>query len=87
MGIFFETRFYPNISDSKTYIVLSSIDRILQFDGMERGWIKAEDLLRICHKEVSPTQLTTNSWVVETLSTTLAGAGAATAETIRLPVY
>ncbi len=80
MGIFFETRFYPNISDSKTFIVLSSIDRILQFSDLERGWIKAEDLLRIYHEKVSSTQLTTNSWVVETLLSTQG-------ETMRLPVY
>jgi hypothetical protein len=80
MSIFFETRFYPNIHDSKTFIVLSSIDRILQFSDMERGWIKAEDLLRIHHEKVNSTQLTTNSWVVETLLSTQG-------ETMRLPVY
>ena len=70
MGIYFQTRFYPNMSDSSRYTVLSAMDRILDYYDMERGWVKAEDLLRIYTDRVKSTDLTTNSWVVEYMWTT-----------------
>lgn len=63
MGIYFQTRFYPNMSDSRRYTVLAAMDRILHFNDMERGWVKAEELLS--KGLVSSTDLTTNSWLVE----------------------
>ena len=70
MGIYFQTRFYPNMSDSSRYTVLSAMDRVLDYYDMERGWVKAEDLLRIYADRVKSTDLTTNSWVVEYMWTT-----------------
>ncbi len=63
MGIYFQTRFYPNMSDSSRYTVLAAMERILNFNDMERGWVKAEELLS--KGLVSSTELTTNSWLVE----------------------
>jgi hypothetical protein len=65
MGIYFQTRFYPNMSDSGTYTVLSAMNRVLDYQDMERGWVRAEDLLRIFPDKVHSTDLSTNSWVVE----------------------
>lgn len=65
MGIYFQTRFYPNMSDSSRYTVLAAMDRIIDYHDMERGWVKAEELLRDFAGRVSPTDLTTNSWLVE----------------------
>jgi hypothetical protein len=65
MGIYFQTRFYPNMSDTSRYTVLSAMNRILDFHDMDRGWVRAEDLLQVYKDKVSSTDLTTNSWVVE----------------------
>lgn len=65
MGFYFQTRFYPNMSDSGTYKVLGAMNRIIDYADMERGWFRADDLLRIYSEQVSPTDLSTNSWVVE----------------------
>ncbi len=86
MGIYFQTRFYPNMSDSSRYTVLGATDRILTYQDMERGWMRAEELLTTYRDKVSPTDLTTNSWVAEfmwsshELNTELK-------EVRRLPVY
>lgn len=65
MGIYFQTRFYPNMSDSSRYTVLAATDRIIDYHDMECGWVKTEELLRNFADRVRPTDLTTNSWVVE----------------------
>ena len=70
MGIYFQTRFYPNMSDSSRFTVLSAMNRVIDYHDMERGWIKAEELLRTYGDRVSPTDLTTNSWIVEYMWTT-----------------
>jgi hypothetical protein len=65
MTTYFQTRFYPNMSVSSGFVVLSEKDRILDFNDMVRGWVKAEDLLRTYAANVSSTDLTTKSWVIE----------------------
>jgi hypothetical protein len=70
MGIYFQTRFYPNMSDTSRYTVLAATNRILDFHDMDRGWVRAENLLQVYNDKVSPTDLTTNSWVVEYMWTT-----------------
>lgn len=65
MGVYFQTRFYPNMSDTSRYTVLAAMGRILDYQDMERGWVRAEELLGTYRDKVSPTDLTTNSWIVE----------------------
>lgn len=70
MGFYFQTRFYPNMSESGNYKVLAAMNRIIDNADVERGWIRAEDLLRNFPEKVSSTDLTTNSWIVEYIWTT-----------------
>jgi len=65
MGIYFQTRFYPNMMDSSCYTVLAAMDRVLTYQDIERGWVRAEELLVTYRDKVSSTDLTTNSWIVE----------------------
>ena len=65
MGIYFQTRFYPNMSDMSRYTVLGATNRILDAEDTDRGWVHAENLLQVYKDKVSPIDLTTNSWVVE----------------------
>lgn len=88
MGLFFETRFYPNMMDTRHYIVLANAFGVLDASDKERGWVRAEELLQVFAKKVSPTDLTTNSWVVELVVTTLESeTDASPMEVYRLPVH
>jgi hypothetical protein len=87
MGVYFQTRFYPNMSDTSRYTVLATVDRVLDFHDMERGWVRAEELLRVYKDKVAATDLTTNSWVVEFMTPTHEVDSVALQEVRRLPVY
>ncbi len=84
MSVYFQIRFYPNVSNSRTVVLLSDTELILKPVDMERGWVRVEELLSLFPSKLLSTQLTTNAWVVELMRT---APDTEWHEIRRLPVY
>jgi len=86
MGLYYQTRFYPTMSDTSRFVVLANTVGIVDAEDKARGWVRAEDLLCVFPRQVSPTDLTTNSWIVEYVQTSLTDPPAEPIELLRLQV-
>ena len=87
MGLFFQTRFYPNMSDPRRFVVLANTLGVLDFTDKERGWVRAEELICVFPRKVSSIDLTTNSWIVEIMETSHESGDASPSEVYRLPIH
>lgn len=87
MGTFFQTRFYPNILDPECFRVLAAMDRVINADDMERGWIPAEQLIGKFPGKVSEDEIGLMTYVTEHIWTTHEGNPSPLIEVRRLPVH
>lgn len=86
MGTFFQTRFYPNILDPENFRVLAALDRVINADDMDRGWMSAEQLIKKFPSKVSEEDIGLMSFVTEHIWTTHEGNPSPLTEIRRLPV-
>jgi|GEM_PF-5909128 len=75
MGFYWQTIFYKNIHSENlhhdtNFVVLSSINKIIDKDDIERGYIRKDDLLKYCSKldlslPVTEADIGDGSYIVE----------------------
>lgn len=95
MGIYWLTRFYSNIRQSMksdSFIILGTIDPLINEADVSRGYVLAEELLSLRRWEdsklvsiVTEEEITSDSWIVE-YQWTSANMSADPIETRRFPV-
>jgi hypothetical protein len=73
MSVLFETRLYPNRSDTSSSLLLASDKRILDYSDVERGWVTTDQLQRHLPKGSPPSVISADTRVIETMTVTHKG--------------
>jgi hypothetical protein len=70
MGIYYVTKFYPNINNKNIFFTLGNINAFLTESDMFCGYINANDIFVFTNGKITAEDITEQSYVVEYIVTT-----------------
>lgn len=69
MGLYWQTVFYNNIYDTRNYVVLEIVDKIIEGEDIERGYIKRDNLQQKYIDLIKGECINEHSYLVEYITT------------------
>ena len=69
MGLYWQTVFYNNVYDTRNYIVLERVEKIIETEDIERGYIDKCNLLKKYSDLINTNDIDINSGLIEYVTT------------------